>query len=63
MKMPKNARQTVRYNAEIYEKLKEKGWTIQKLLDWAIEQNSKVSLNVSIKKAKSLNPKTDSPSS
>jgi len=39
-KMPKDARQSVRYNSEVYEKLKAKGWTVQSLLDWAIDQHS-----------------------
>lgn len=51
-KLPKDARQTVRYSSELYEKLKEKGWTIQKLLDWAIEQNTETVVKVNVKKPK-----------
>lgn len=45
MKAIKDSRQSVRYNSVIYEKLKKQGWTIQKLLDWAIEQNIKIELS------------------
>lgn len=50
MKMPKDARQSVRYSSELYEKLKEGGWTIQKLLDWAIEQQLETKVVIKVKK-------------
>lgn len=37
-KMTKDARQSVRYNSIQYEALKRHGWTIQSLLDWAIDE-------------------------
>lgn len=52
MKLPKDARQTVRYNSDLYVKLKEKGWTVQKLLDWAIAQQSEVTTAITVKKPK-----------
>lgn len=54
IKYLKDGRQTVRYSSELYDKLKEKGWTIQKLLDWAIEQNIEISApSIKVKKEKS----------
>lgn len=52
MKFPKNGQTTVRYSKELFEELKKNGWTIQSLLDWAVEQKTKVELHVSTERKK-----------
>lgn len=40
--LPKDSRGSVRYSVEVMGKLKKEGWTIQKLFDWAIDQNAQI---------------------
>lgn len=49
MKLPKDARQSVRYSSELYGKLKEQGWTIQKLLDWGVDQHVEIDIKARMK--------------
>jgi hypothetical protein len=45
-KPKKNTVTTVRVNEEMYTLLKRKGWTAQRLIDWAIEQKLKVTYEI-----------------
>lgn len=52
MKLTKDARKTLRFNSEIMEGLEARGWTAQKIMDWAIEQLADVKLSVKAKRGK-----------
>lgn len=50
MKMIKDKVSTVRVNSEIQKLLEKNGWTIQRLLDWAVDQKIKVETKLKVKK-------------
>lgn len=50
MKYIKDDKTSVRYNTELMDMLREKGWTPQKLLDWAMKQQ--INMEVTVKKNK-----------
>ena len=48
--LPKNKRDSVRINDEVDKKLREQGLSVQKLLDWAIDQRIKMNIKMEVKK-------------
>jgi hypothetical protein len=50
MKMIKDKVSTVRVNSDVQKLLEKNGWTIQQLLDWAIDQKIQVETKLKVKK-------------
>jgi len=50
--LPKDKRDSIRINTLVDEALREDGLSVQKLLDWAIDQRVNLSLDIKVKKPK-----------
>lgn len=50
--MPKNKRDSVRINKDVDKALRDSGSSVQKLLDWAIDQRIKIGMDIKIKPSK-----------
>ena len=50
--LPKNKRDSVRINKDIDTALRKEGESVQKLLDWAVDQRVKVKTDIKIKPSK-----------
>ena len=48
--LPKNKRDSVRINKDVDGALRKAGSSVQKLLDWAIDQKVKLNMNMQVKK-------------
>ena len=48
--LPKNKRDSVRLNTDVDNALRKNGLSVQKLLDWAIDQRVKIGMKIEVKK-------------
>lgn len=48
--LPKNKRDSVRVNKEVDASLRAAGLSVQKVLDWAIDQKVKIDMKMEVKK-------------
>lgn len=48
--LPKNKRDSVRINKDVDAALRKSGSSVQKLLDWALDQKVKMNMKIEVKK-------------